>query len=152
MVKKTIKVLLIILTMITIFYLSSDNADESTVKSDTLIIKVSELVLNKKLTTKEKEKIIDKYVVVVRKTAHFTLYFLLGLFTISFLNEFDIENKKMLIYTLIFVFIYACTDEIHQLFIAGRSGEITDILIDTLGGFTSTFLYLKLKVRRRLHE
>lgn len=152
MVKKAIKVLLIILTMITIFYLSNDNADESTNKSDTLIIKISELVLNKELTAKEKEEMIEKCVVVVRKTAHFTLYFLLGLFTVSFLNEFDIENKKMLIYTIIFVFIYACTDEIHQLFINGRSGEITDILIDTLGGFTSTFIYLKLKVRRRLHE
>ncbi|MBQ9019207.1 MAG: VanZ family protein [Bacilli bacterium] len=152
MVKKTIKLLLVLLTMITIFYLSNDNGDKSTKKSDSVIIKISEKILNKKLTTKEKQKIIDKYVVIVRKIAHFTLYFLLGLFFISFLNEFDIDNKKIILSTIIFVFIYACTDELHQLFIDGRSGEILDILIDTLGGITSTLIYTKFKIRRRLHE
>ena len=58
----------------------------------------------------------------------------------------------MLIYTIIFVFIYACSDEIHQLFIRGRSGEILDVLIDTLGGFTSSFIYTIFKVRRKLNE
>lgn len=152
MVKKTIKLLLVLLTMITIFCLSNDNGDKSTEKSDSIIIIISEKVLNKKLTEKEKQEIIDKYVVVVRKFAHFTLYFLLGLFFISFLYEFDINNKKLILSTIIFVFIYACSDELHQLFIHGRSGEILDILIDTLGGITSTFIYLKLKIRRRLHE
>ena len=31
--------------------------------------------------------------------------------------------------------IYASTDEIHQLFVGGRSGRFTDVLIDTAGGF-----------------
>ncbi len=138
--------------MVTIFMFSNDNDVSSNKKSDGFIIRTSEFILNRKLTDKEKEFYIDKYVVVVRKTAHFTIYFLLGLFFCSFLKEFDLNNKKLILYTVIFVFLYACSDEIHQLFISGRSGEILDILIDTLGGFTSSLLYTNFRVRRRLHE
>ena len=30
-------------------------------------------------------------------------------------------------------FFYACTDEFHQLFVPGRSGEFTDVCLDTVG-------------------
>ncbi|MBC8059640.1 MAG: VanZ family protein, partial [Clostridiaceae bacterium] len=35
------------------------------------------------------------------------------------------------------VFFYACTDEIHQLFVKGRSGRFRDVMIDTSGGATA---------------
>ena len=35
---------------------------------------------------------------------------------------------------MLIVIGYACTDEFHQLFVPGRSGQITDVMIDTLGG------------------
>lgn len=134
--------------MINIFTFSSETGVESTSRSDRLIIRISERVLNRNLTQKEKETYTGKYVVLVRKTAHFTLYFLLGLFFISFLKEFNLDNKKLLLYTIIFVFIYSCSDEIHQLFINERSGEILDVIIDTLGGTTSSIIYILL--RRKL--
>lgn len=152
MIKKIIKLLLVLIIMLTIFVFSSENDVESTSRSDGLIVRTTELFLNRKLTNKEKEEYTSKYVVYVRKTAHFTLYFLLGLFYISFLKEFDLNNKKLLLYTVIFVFIYACSDEIHQLFIPGRSGEILDVLIDTIGVITSSSIYTKFILRRRLHE
>ena len=138
--------------MFTIFMFSSERDTVSTKRSDGLIIRTCEFLLGRQLTENEKEIYIEKYVVYVRKTAHFTLYFLLGLFFISFLKEFDFNNKKLIIYTIIFVFIYACSDEIHQLFIPGRSGEILDVLIDTTGGVLSSFIYTSFRVRRRLHE
>ena len=53
-------------------------------------------------------------------------------------------NKKIII-SLILGFVYACSDEIHQTFVAGRSGEARDVLIDTSGVFIgiliSTLLY-----------
>ena len=30
-------------------------------------------------------------------------------------------------------FLYACSDEFHQFFIAGRSAQFTDVMIDTCG-------------------
>ena len=152
MIKKIIKILLVLIIMFTIFMFSSERDTVSTKRSDGLIIRTCEFLLGRQLTENEKEIYIEKYVVYVRKTAHFTLYFLLGLFFISFLKEFDFNNNKLIIYTIIFVFIYACSDEIHQLFIPGRSGEILDVLIDTTGGVLSSFIYTSFRVRRRLHE
>lgn len=149
---KTIKILAILLIMVTIFMFSMDTGEESTTKSDELIIRISETILHRKLSEKEKEEYITRYVVPIRKTAHFTMYFLLGLFTISLLNDYNLINKKLLIYTIVFVFIYACSDEIHQLLVPDRSGEVLDVLIDTLGGTTASLIYLKTKNRRKKYE
>ena len=48
---------------------------------------------------------------------------------------------------LIFCLLYAISDEFHQTFVAGRSGQITDVLIDLSGSLAgilllSTILYL----------
>jgi VanZ family protein len=150
MIKKIIKLVLVLIVMFTIFRFSSETDVKSSKRSDGLIIRTTELILNRKLTSNEKEIYLEKYVPIVRKTAHFTLYFLLGLTFISFLKEFNIDSKKLLLYTVLFVFIYACSDEIHQLFVHGRSGEILDVLIDTMGGFTSSFIY-KLFTKRNKH-
>ena len=131
---------------------SSENDVKSSNRSDGFIIRTTEFVLNRKLTTFEKEIYVSRYVGIVRKSAHFTLYYILGLTFILFLSEYDLNNKKLLLFTILFVFIYACSDECHQLFVSGRSGEVLDILIDTFGGTVSSILYLKFRVRRRLHE
>lgn len=147
---KIIKIILLVLCMSTIFFFSNDKADASTKKSDGLIVRISEMVLNKKLNNNEKDKYTTKYFKVIRKSAHFTIYLILGLIFISLLKEYNIIDKRSIIYTVIFVLLYACSDEIHQLFVSGRSGEILDVLIDTTGGFIGTMIY---KLYRRIrHE
>ena len=42
---------------------------------------------------------------------------------------------------LIFAGLYGASDELHQLFIAGRSASIFDVFIDTLGSFLGCMLY-----------
>ena len=138
--------------MVTIFFFSSDTADSSTKKSDGLIVRVAEKVLGRKLTDKEKDSYTDKYFKIVRKTAHFTIYFILGFAVISLLREYMIIDKKSVIYTVIFVFLYACSDEIHQLFVPGRSGEILDVFIDTLGGTLSSSIYWFICTMKRKHK
>ncbi len=150
MIRKIVKLILIILCMLFIFSLSSDNGEVSEAKSDSLIVKVTETILHRKLTVEEKEKYIEKTVVFVRKSAHFTMYFILGLLVISFLKEFGLSRKSIII-SIIVVLLYAVSDEIHQTFIPGRSGEVLDVLIDTIGGSLSTLLYY-LIYRRIKHE
>ena len=152
MISKILKLILVLIVMLTIFMFSSENDVKSSNRSDGLIIRTTEFVLNRKLTTFEKEIYVSRYVGIVRKSAHFTLYYILGLTFILFLSEYDLNNKKLLLFTILFVFIYACSDECHQLFVSGRSGEVLDVLIDTFGGTVSSILYLKFRVRRRLHE
>jgi len=143
MIRKILKGVLVAFWMSLIFYFSMDSGVESTKKSDGIIIRTTEAILHRKLTTEEKKIYTEKYEVYVRKTAHFMIYFCLGLSVMWFLIEFHPLQKKDLLATIFFVFLYACSDEFHQLFIYERSGEIRDVFIDTLGGTTaSCILYL----------
>ena len=151
--KKIIKLILIILCMILIFSFSSDNADVSTKKSDSVIIRTCEVFLGRSLTNKEKEKYVDSLVFIVRKGAHFTIYLILGLLIMSYFKEIYLVSNKGLLISIIICFLYACSDEIHQLFVPGRSGEIRDVLIDTTGGMVGSYIYYFIFcIRRRLHE
>ncbi len=139
--------------MLTIFNFSSESGEVSTKKSDSIIVKITEAIIRKKLTTKEKEKYIDHYVVLVRKSAHFFIYFILGLLLISFIKEYKITNIKSIVIAVTIVFLYACSDEIHQIFVIERSGELKDVLLDTIGGFISIMIYTFInKKGRRKNE
>jgi len=89
-------------------------------------------------------KLIDKYTFIIRKTAHFSIYLILGILSINLLSSFDI--KCIIAFSGLICFIYACTDEFHQLFIMGRSCEMRDVLIDTLGSFVGILIYYKTKL------
>jgi len=152
MLRKTIKLLLVILCMICIFAFSADDADESTRKSDSVIVKMSEVVLGKKLTKAEKINYIDKFVVIVRKSAHFAIYLLLGVLLLSFLYEYVKVGHWAIFLAVLVSFLYACSDEFHQLFVPGRSGSTIDVLIDTGGAVVGCYLYYFLHmIRRKIH-
>ena len=86
----------------------------------------------------------------VRKTAHFTEYAILG--SLFFLNLKSWQRPKSstsmnILLSLIFSFLYACTDELHQIFVSGRSAQFRDVLIDTLGAsFGAIIAYLIIKL------
>ena len=60
---------------------------------------------------------------------------------ISLLREYMVINTKLVLLSLLICFLYACSDEIHQLFIVGRSGNAYDVLIDTIGSFFGMCFY-----------
>ena len=69
----------------------------------------------------------------VRKSAHFTLYLMLGYLVSHAMKK---EKKEKLIYSLLMCSTIALMDESYQYFIPGRGAEITDVFIDTLGSAT----------------
>lgn len=149
MKKKVIKGLIVVLCMLSIFLFSTDNSRESTSKSNRVILGITNL-FHKDLSDKEKEKIIDMFFVPIRKMAHFGIYLVLGISLISFLREFSIPILKLLLLSIFLAFLYACSDEIHQLFVPGRSGQFSDVLLDTLGASVGIFIYYLL-FRKRLN-
>lgn len=74
----------------------------------------------------------------VRKTAHFSIYLVLGALVLRAGNREGWSRKY--IYTFAICLLYAMTDEFHQLFIPGRSGQIEDVLIDSSGSCLGIFL------------
>lgn len=153
MLRGMIKFILIVLCMLLIFSFSTDNSEESSSKSDGLIVKISEIFTGRKLKENERNKYIDKYVVLVRKSAHFTIYLILGLLILSFIREFRVVDYRAVLLSVFLTFLYACSDEVHQLFVPGRSGEFLDILLDSVGALSGCLLYtLYYKIRRKLYE
>ncbi|CDF57708.1 VanZ family protein [Thermobrachium celere] len=127
--KRNILFLLLIAQMTFIFYMSSEPAYISHTRNRKVIetVKsVSGINLDKKLGENRSDHI-------VRKNAHFILFFLLGLIAYLYLDHTKLKNK--LIFSLLLCFIYAVLDEIHQYFVPGRGPKFTDVLIDTTGAF-----------------
>lgn len=54
------------------------------------------------------------------------------LFLAMFLT-YDFSDRKRMIFSLIIGAEYAIFDELHQLFVSDRAGQITDVFIDTIG-------------------
>lgn len=148
--KRIIFMILIIINCSIIFYFSHQIADDSSKQSS----KVVQLICNIIPALKSIEGILT---IIVRKTAHFSIYAMLGILTTNLMMT--IENKKIyvkVVYSLGFCFFYAITDEFHQTFIPGRSGEIRDVLIDSLGALAGILLTIginkmlsKLKDKRK---
>lgn len=144
---KKLKLLLVIIWMIFIFCFSNQKAKDSSKLSDGLILKTVRII--EKINHKEysDEEILDKFVKPVRKTAHFTIYLILGVLVFLYISEFDLKNIVLI--SLFICFLYASSDEIHQLFISGRSGEITDVLIDTCGSFVGINIVKLIKNKKK---
>ncbi|MBO4834837.1 MAG: VanZ family protein [Lachnospiraceae bacterium] len=89
----------------------------------------------------------------VRKCAHFLEYLVLGISLLLTVRELFLLNlRKSGIIAFMIGVVYAITDELHQLLVNGRSGEIRDVLIDAGGvlvGVLITCLICHLRNRKR---
>lgn len=149
--KKIIIYILLILWMILIFSFSHQPAVDSDKVSNSVIDKIIhtvEIISNHEFNDDELEVISNYLIFPVRKLAHFTLYFVLGILFYNVVCLYNIDIKKALLISILFCIIYACSDEIHQLFILGRSGELRDVLIDTLGSILGIFIVKNIKRRK----
>ena len=79
----------------------------------------------------------------VRKGAHIFAYFVLGILTFNALWRVDFSKFKLkcpAMLSIIICALYATSDEFHQLFIIGRSGELRDIMIDSCAAMVGVFI------------
>ena len=137
---KYIKCIIAIICCIIIFSFSAVPATASTKQSKGLTYNVIKLLNGNKLTEKELVKLTKRVNPVIRKIAHFSIYMILAIFTYMFIEELNSKSKsekerlrKNILYTCIFCIIYAIFDEIHQIYVPGRTGKAIDVIIDTLG-------------------
>lgn len=69
----------------------------------------------------------------LRKCAHMTEYAVLSVLLFLMLASYGIPLKKRVLLAFILAVLYAASDEIHQLYVPGRSGQFKDVLIDSVG-------------------
>ena len=89
---------------------------------------------------------------IVRKSAHFMLFAVLAFLVYHLLLEYKIKNAKAVLITSVICFLYAASDEVHQLFVPGRAGQIRDVFIDFSGSISLLvieFLISLIKKRKK---
>lgn len=128
-----------------IFYLSSRTADQSTVQSRTVIGSFWGIFG----TEIEDPEIMENIDGIVRETAHAVEYAILAVFVfVAMIETLRWKNSetakkaliKTILLTLLLSFIYAISDEIHQIPIPGRAFEMLDLMIDLIGIILGTLI------------
>ena len=88
---------------------------------------------------------------IVRKAAHFIAYLILGCLVMNGFIDKKIPATKWLGWALVVCVLYAVSDEIHQLYVPGRAGQVRDVFIDSVGALMGIGLYFGMSRRRREH-
>ncbi len=115
-----------IVWMAFIFYMSSKNGNDSNEMSNVVINTLRYMGIDENRTLQ------SILTFLVRKSAHILEYCILAWFIFNVAKEYN-NLIASSVFTLILSVLYATTDEIHQLYIPGRSGKMTDVLIDSIG-------------------
>jgi len=152
--KKIIISIILIFWLGLIFFLSNQPANLSSNTSSRMmdkIINIIESITDSELDDVTKSNIYEYGMKPLRKCAHFFLYFVLGILLCSLVYQYKIDN--IILISLLFCLLYACSDEIHQLFISGRSGNIKDVFIDTMGSLLGIFIISKVyKIKTKKND
>lgn len=128
---KILSIILVVLWCLLIFYLSNQKGSISEASSDSLVEFLNNIGINFPYMS-----------LIIRKIAHMILYFVLYFLVYYLMFQFNIKKREYL--SLLFCFLYSVSDEVHQLFIINRSGEVKDIIIDTISS-SLAFIVLKIK-------
>ncbi len=137
-VKRILLLLILIADMVFIFYNSAQVASVSSNASQSVTQMVAHVIVPNydKLDETAKLNTVASLEAIVREAAHllqfvpmgFALYLLLCISTLP-----KNLSRIRLLLTLGFGILYAVSDEVHQLFVPGRSFQFFDIFMDTCG-------------------
>ncbi|MBQ9692318.1 MAG: VanZ family protein [Clostridia bacterium] len=140
----------LVLWMILIFMMSAQTGEISGNTSGSLIENICGVFISgfEELSAAEKAEIVAGFSLPVRKAAHFTEYLVLAVLSnlavMQSGKEIKVTPIKVGISFVIGV-LYAVTDEIHQLFVPGRAGAVTDVLIDAAGVLCGCIVFLTVR-------
>ncbi len=153
-VQRYVFLFLALVVMLFIFWHSSKDAASSTSESKNFTKTLFGYLIGdfSELSQEEQYNLVVEAQHFIRKSAHFCIYAALGFFVMGTVNTYTLTKKFKFLIAESVCFIYAISDEIHQIFIPGRAGRVTDVLIDSVGGLFGIiamvvvlFVYSKLK-------
>ena len=129
--------------MYVIFGLSAQNGVESgrlSYKVTKAVVVIADEAADLHLSQAQKEHYIEKLHPYVRKAAHFTEYMLLAMSVALPLYVYGMRGILLVFVAGAFCVGFACLDEYHQSFVAGRGPSKRDVLIDSCGSFLGIFI------------
>ena len=135
-----INVIIVLSTMGSIFFLSSQSGEISNELSHKVMSGFKGYVSSATwIGTDIKNIFLSNPMICTRKLAHIIIYCILGAAIYILLPE-NWRLKKRILVCISSCVLYAITDEIHQMFVEGRTAQLIDIVIDFIG--SSIGLYM----------
>ncbi len=128
-----------IVCMSGIFIFSSQTGEQSNSISGRLTEKIAESDLSgDRIGDSYEER--DRFNTALRKYAHFAMFFMLGLTSAAFAQLTFKKNAVRLGFPLGLALMWAIFDELHQMYVPGRTGQPLDVLIDFGGALLATVI------------
>lgn len=147
--KKKLRILLTLLIVIwmgVIFCFSNQTGPKSSSSSQSVIYligHISKTVTGHNIVNTLSTEAFSFLEFIIRKCAHMFVYFILSILTMLLMFTYEtcpLRNKCFI--SLLVSFLYACSDELHQFFVGGRSASFRDVLIDSTGACIGILLTL----------
>lgn len=151
--KPTIKLLrylagvLALVWMCVMFAFSAQNAEESGAVSESFsyrMVTSTGSFFHWKLDEKQLHEIADAIEGFVRKVAHMSEYAVLAIMLFIWLGLWEMTPFRRAMIAFVISTLYAASDEFHQLFVPGRAGRVSDVLIDSLGALSGVLFFILL--------
>ena len=141
--------------MAVIFFFSAQSGEDSSVISDVLAEQLVPVIDPEfeALPDGERLGVTDFARKLVRKAAHFAVFGALGFFLRLLTGSYALRQPTR--WAWLAGTVYACTDEIHQIFVPARSGMWQDVLLDscgTLAGVAAAYALLVILARMRWRQ
>ena len=132
--------LLVLAVAAMIFYFSSQNGEESARTSTGLAVFVLRLFVPgfDGMSAAEKAAYFDRLLIYMRKGAHFTEFAMLGASLRLLFHALALRRPTWIAWAV--GTLYACTDELHQMFVDGRGPMLQDVCIDSAGVLIAALL------------
>ena len=143
--KSTIAGILALVWMCVIFAFSAQTKEESGAVSEGLsyrMVNGTGRLLHLNIDEEKIREIASAIDFYVRKGAHMTEYAILVILLCVWLGRWQMPRTRLACMAGVFTSLYACSDEFHQLFVEGRAGRVSDVLIDSAGAVLGLALFL----------
>ena len=127
---------LVIFWMLVIFFFSAQPAQDSNKLSRgaaDFIIRVIGRIKDLDLEVSTGAYWYDRLNGTIRSLAHSAVYFILAVLTSSAVSKRRLPMWKNLGISMLICVLFAVSDEIHQMFVPGRTAEVKDLLLDSAG-------------------
>ena len=138
---------LAIVWMCVIFAFSAQTKEESSAVSESFsyrMVSSTRFFFHLDMDDARVKEIADAIEGFVRKAAHMTEYGILSVLLYIWIGQWSMSFLRRWGTAFGAATVYAATDEVHQLFVAGRSGRFTDVCIDGLGACLGVIVFILL--------
>lgn len=145
-IRKIVSIILVLIWMSVIFSFSNQRGEGSgntSRKISKVIVRIIDI--QNRYSDFEKDNLIEVVEPILRKIAHLTTYAIGGIAIANCVWQFCSKEKRAIGISTCIGVLYAISDEVHQLMIDGRNGNIKDVIIDSIGILIGIMIFLLIK-------